>query len=107
MRRVVYAHAVDPGSTLELAWPDLPQARRLTLHFGQTQRAVERDAGAPVHLSVRIGDRVVLERTLAIDDPQWHRADFDLDGPPAAVTLSISTSANSWRQFCFTADLWD
>lgn len=108
VRRVIYAHAVDPGSALEIAWPELPKGRRLTLHFGQTQRGIERDAGAPVRLTVHIDDRVVLERTLPIDDPTWHRADFDLDPARAATfRLSIETAANSWRQFCFTADLWD
>ncbi len=108
VRRVIYAHAVDPGSALEVAWPDLPAASRLTLHFGQTQRGIERDAGAPVTLTVRLGDRVVLERTLPIDDPTWHRADFELDtNRPTSFRLSIETTSNSWRQFCFTADLWD
>jgi hypothetical protein len=108
VRRVIYAHAVDPGQALEIAWPDLPKAGRLTLHFGQTQRGIERDAGAPVRLTVHIDDQVVLDRTLPIDDPTWHRADFDLDPTrAAAVRLSIETAANSWRQFCFTADLWE
>lgn len=108
VRKVIYAHAVDPGSTLELAWTELPRARRLTLHFGQTLRAVERDAGAPTRLQVWLGDRIVLDRTLAIDDPRWQRADFEMeDGALTTVRLDVSTSANSWRQFCFTADLWD
>jgi hypothetical protein len=107
VRRVIYAHAVDPGQTLEVSWPELPSARRLTLHFGQTLRGVERDAGAPVHLSVRFGERTVLERTLAIDDPRWQREDFDLEGLEGGLTLAISTASNSWRQFCFTADLWE
>jgi len=108
VRRVIYAHAVDPGKTLEVAWPDLPPARRLTMHFGQTQRAIERDDGAPVHVTVRIGDRVVLERTLPIHDPEWHRADFELDpARPEGFSVQVETTANNWRQFCFTADLWE
>lgn len=107
VREVIWAHARDQGEPLEIAWQDLPEARRLTVHWGLTQRAVEQDTGSPVVAEVLLGDRVVARQTLDIHESGWFRHDIPLAGHEGrSFRIRITARRNQDRQFCFTADLW-
>lgn len=107
VRRVIWAHARDNGDPLEIRWPQVPEGRTLTIHLGQTQRAIEQAAGDPVQVQVRIGDQVAIERTLGFDESGWFRYDLDIAGRGTVdVTVRVSAQNNFVRQFCFTADVW-
>ena len=107
VREVLWAHARDRGEPLEVAWEDLPAARRLTVHWGLTQRAVEQDTGSPVVAEVLLGDRVVVRQILGIHEAGWFRHDIPLaDGEGRSFRVRVTAQKNQDRQFCFTADLW-
>jgi len=107
VREVIWAHARDRGEPLEVAWRDLPQARRLTVHWGLTQRAVEQDTGSPVVAEVLLGDRVVVHQVLDIHEAGWFRHDLPLEaGGSPSFRVRVTAQKNQDRQFCFTADLW-
>jgi hypothetical protein len=106
-RTVIWAHGRDNGDPLEIRWPGVPAGRTLTIHVGLTQRAIEQAAGAPVVFEVRVGDRVVVQRTLGFNEGGWFRHDVDVTGQGALdVTVRIVTKSNPFRQLCFTADVW-
>jgi hypothetical protein len=107
VRRVLWAHARDNGDPLEVRWTDVPAGRTLTVHLGLTQRAVEQDTGAPVVVEVRVNDRVVATRTIAIGEAGWFRHDVDVSGlGPLDLAVRIVAAKNQDRQLCFTADVW-
>jgi hypothetical protein len=106
-RTVIWAHARDNDDPLEIRWHDVPAGRTLTIHVGLTQRALEQVTGAPVAFEVRVGDRVVVQRTIDINEAGWFRHDVDVSGLGRLdVTVRIVTRKNQDRQLCFTADVW-
>ncbi len=109
VREVIWMHPLDRGQRLELRYAGVPLAGRLVIHYGYTQRAVEDGGGKPVTFSVRLGDRVVFERSLETDRAGWFEQEIDVSrfgGADTDVTFSVVTPDFKLREFCFTADLW-
>ena len=106
-RTVIWVHARDNGDPLEIRWPAVPAGRTLTVHAGLTQRAIELVTGTPVVFEVRVGGRIVMSRSIDINEAGWFRDDIDVSGLGALdVAVRIVTQKNQDRQLCFTADVW-
>jgi len=89
-------------------WSNLPHAKRLTVHFGQTQRAIEQNRGTPATVKIWFGEKLAMERVLQIDDGIWYRVDFDVKPDDLKqVKISVTAQNKDMRIFCFTADLWN
>lgn len=108
MRKVIWAHPPGDAGILEATWSNLPHAKRLTVHFGQTQRAIEQNRGTPATVKIWFGEKLAMERVLQIDDGIWYRVDFDVKPDDLnQVKISVTAQNKDMRIFCFTADLWN
>lgn len=110
VREVIWAHPLNGGRPIEIRYPSVEMAQTLVVRYGWTQRAVEAGQGAPVTFKVRVGDRLVFERVLGLDEAGWYEQRVDVSdrrGQREDVVFSVSTPDYQNRQFCFTADMWD
>lgn len=105
-RRCVWTHPLGNNGVLRVLLPFVADATQITGGFGFTARGA-RSAKAPVRLRLRMGQRVLLDRTrpvlLAWETyrlPLTHKSTSE-----EAITLEVSTPNNATAHFCVALTL--
>jgi len=111
IRDVIWAHPLDKGEPLEVRWPAVLFGKRLVVHYGYGQRAVDSENKVePVTFKVRVGEETVIVATLDVLDNVWHEEVIDTSGRAGQrgeVVFTVTAPDHRDRYFGFTADSWE
>lgn len=109
VRDVIWAHPLDKELFLEIVYPSVPMGKKMVFRYGLALKSFEdENPGGPVKIELKISEDTVFERTIGKEERGWFSENISLERRDgyAPVTLQVSTTNNSFRQFCFTADIW-
>ena len=103
-RSCIWAHPRNDFA-LNVQFEDLPPLSRLNGRYGMADTAVEMEGGAPVQLSIAMGDRT---RALTAENQRgffsYHlSAQQEAGDAPTDVRFTITSEDAGRRHFCFTA----
>jgi hypothetical protein len=103
-RSCIWAHP-RTNHELNIQFEDLPYLNRINGRYGIADAAVDMEGGAPVHLSVEMGERT---RRLTAENQRgffsYHLSREHTEGElPTGVRFTISSEDDGMRHFCFTA----